>query len=450
LTEQLTRYDSATLKEVAYLSFSFILVLFSASLMGFCDRLILARYSIEGLEAAITALWLSQLFQIPFIRAASMTQIFVGQYKGAGQLKKIGPCVWQMIWFSLSTLLITWPLSQPIGNFFFRSLHLQAGERCFHYLMGASFLFPLGTTLSAFYLGQGRTKHIIKISLISHALHIALDFPLVFGISLILPPLGALGSIIASLAAQSFFCGWLLIDFLRLKNRIAYATHHLLLHWASLWKYLQLSFPRAAARIVQLTAWIFITRIMLAQGQHYPAVLAFGGSLQMFLSCFNEGMSQALSTIASYRIGSGQFQTWKVVRSGCLFLAIESTLLAIPLLLFSKTIIALFFKEALTPTLSTFLTHSCQWIWLGFFSEGLNHIGFALLSAYRKTLFLMACSLSAWLFGALPCYLYLPSTTPPTLWFIIAIAALFTATIYFLRLNRIKELREVLTEERAE
>jgi hypothetical protein len=39
----------ASFRDVASLTLVFIVVLFSGSLMGFCDRLILARYSIEGL-----------------------------------------------------------------------------------------------------------------------------------------------------------------------------------------------------------------------------------------------------------------------------------------------------------------------------------------------------------------------------------------------------------------
>lgn len=438
LTNQLTPYKPASLKEVAYLSFSFILVLFSASLMGFCDRLILARHAIEGLEASVTALWLAQLFQVPFMRAASMTQVFVGQYKGAGQLEKIGPCVWQMIWFSLATVLFAWPLSQTIGALFFHQLNLQQGVQCFHYLMIASFLFPLGSVLAAFYLGQGHTGRVIAVSLTSHCLHILLDFPLVYGITGLIPPLGALGSTLASIVAQFFFCACLLIDFLSSKYRDTYAVNHYAFKWSLAWKYIRLSLPRAIARIIHLSAWVMISRMMVVKGENYAAVVAFGGSLQMLLSCLNEGLAQALTTIGAYLIGSKKPLIWRAVRSGCLFLILEGLVFMIPLFIFPEKVIALFFKRDLSLALNGVLTLSCLWIWLGFFGEGLNIIGFALLSAFGDTIFLMYFAIAAWILGFLPCYLLiqLGDAPPYTLWLVIACATLIVGGFYLIRLIR--------------
>lgn len=438
--EKLSKFEPAGLREVSKLSLTFILVLFSASLMGFLDRLILARYSLEGLEIGITSLWLSQMFQVPLIRAASMTQAFVGQYKGAGQLEKIGPCVWQMIWFSLLTMLIILPLGLPIGKLYFQKTALQGGELCFQYLLVFNFLFPLGTVLSAFYLGQGKTRRVLITSLASHVLHILLDFPLVFGVKGLIPPLGALGSILALSIAQGGFCLFLFLDFFRKDHQQIYHTHQSRINWSSFRKYLRISLPRSAAKLIQFSSWIAVTKIMVTKGGDYAAVLAFGGSLQMFFTCLNEGMSQALTTIGAYQIGAYQPRIWKVIRSGCLFLGVTSFILAIPLLVFPESVIALFFKQALSPLLHDTLGLSCLWIWLGFFAEGLNLIGFALLSAYGDTVFQMYFSVSSWFLGFIPCYLaiHLGNAPPESLWLILAFARFAAASVYFLRLRQEK------------
>ncbi len=438
---RLTQYEPASFREIAKLSFSFIIVLFSASFMGLCDRLILAHSSIEGLEAGITALWLSQLFQVPIIRAASMAQAFVGQYKGAGQLEKIGPCVWQMIWFSLLSMLITWPVSRPIGSLFFQNAALQEGLVCFRWLMLVNFLFPLGTALSAFYLGQGKTKRVLLTSLASHSLHILLDFPLVFGISSLLPPLGALGSILSAILAQLFFCGCLLFDFLSPKHHLLYYTHQFAFSWTSFWSYLRVGLPRTGAKLIQLGAWIAMTGLIVAKGEDYAAVLAFGGSLQMFLTCLNEGLSQALTTIGAYLIGSKQSLIWKAIRSGSLFLFLEGLILALPLCIFPESVVALFFKQPISPLLGEALNLTCLWIWLLFLMEGLNLIGYGLLSAYGDTVFQMKFAGLVWITGCLPTYfaIQLGDASPDRFWLITAGACCIAAIIYFVRLSQKKE-----------
>lgn len=224
-SKKLTKYPLASLREVATLSFSFIFVLFSASLMGFCDRLILARYSLEALETSISTFYLIQLFQIPCIRIASTAQIFVGQYNGAGKLDNIGSVIWQMIWFSLLSMLVVGPLSLPICELFFQNTAIKNEViPCFRFLIIVNFLFPLGVALSTFYFGQGRTKEVFLASLASNIVHIVLDFTFIFGIKGFFSPLGARGAVFAYGIAQFFFCALLFWGFLRPEHRRLYGT----------------------------------------------------------------------------------------------------------------------------------------------------------------------------------------------------------------------------------
>lgn len=160
----------------------------------------------------------------------------------------------------------------------------------------------------------------------------------------------------------------------------------------------------------------------------------------MFFTCLNEGMSQALTTIGAYQIGSQQPRIWKVVRSGFLFLSLLSIILAIPLLILPENVISLFFKQELSPFLHQALDLSCLWIWLGFLAEGINLIGFALLSAYGDTIFQMRFAVSSWILGFIPCYLAINlwNAPPETLWLILALARFIVAGIYFIRLRQEK------------
>lgn len=434
---RLTKYEPAGFLETASLSLSFIFVLLAPCLMGLCDRLILADFSMRELQTSMTALWLTQLFQVPMIRAVSMSQAFVGQYNGAGELKNIGPCIWQMVWISFFSMIVTWPISKPVGEFFFRNTTLQEGRTCFSWLMNANFLFLLGTALSAFYLGRGKTKKVLLASLCSHLLHVALDFPLVFGVKDWIPPLGAKGSILSAILSQAFFCGMLLVEFLSSKSHSLYATYQFKLDWSRLWGYLRIGLPRMGARFIQLGAWVVVTRLMIGKGEASAAVLAFGGSLQMFLNCFNEGISQALTTIGANLIGSKQPLMKKLFRSSCLILCLEGFFLAVPLFLFPQYIISLFCKPDLFASLNDVLHSTCYWIWLLFLMEGLNMIGFGLLSAFRDTVFQMWFALSAWALMVPIVYfeIHLGGASPDRFWLMAAGACSIAAAVYLIRLS---------------
>lgn len=436
--------NSTSLKGVALLSFSFVLVLFSASLMGFCDRLLLAHFSIEGLEAGMTALWLTQLFHLPIIRVASTTQAFVAQYKGSEKFNLIGPCVWQAIWLSLMTVVITLPLAGPVGAFFFDNTALQEGKTCFNYLMAFNFLFPLGAALSTFYLGQGQAKRVIKVSLLSHGLHLLLDFPLIFGVQGFIPPLGPLGSIIAALIAQLFFCIALFLDFTHSKYQL-YATRDYFFKPAVFWNFIRVGIPRGVAKFIPLASWVFSTRIMVSKGADYAAILAFGGTLQLFLNCFNDSLGQALITLGGYLIGAQKLFVRKLIQTAALFLSLEWCVLAIPLLFFPDVVIRLFFKEEPTVALQTSLIATCGFIWIFFLLEGLNNIGFGLISAYGDTVFQMYFSMPGWV-TALPLtyfLIYQGNWAPEWFWLFSATSCLLAASIYFARLLLRKQVNRI-------
>ena len=127
--------------------------------MGFCDRLFLSHYSLEALEACVSASSLIVLFQIPTISIACIAQVFVGRHRGLGQPVNIGKSVWQLVWWSLASWIAILPLGLVIEPFYFQesAVTLLAREY-FRPLLFFNFLYPLGAALSSFYIGQGKNK----------------------------------------------------------------------------------------------------------------------------------------------------------------------------------------------------------------------------------------------------------------------------------------------------
>ncbi|MFI5334771.1 MAG: polysaccharide biosynthesis C-terminal domain-containing protein, partial [Chlamydiales bacterium] len=227
----------------------------------------LAHYTLESFEGCVNAVYLCSLFQLTCIRITSMAQIFVGFHKGANHQNLIGPCIWQMIWFSLFSMLITLPCGMVVGPFFLGGTAIEKPAMTyFQTLMSVNFLFPLSAALSSFYIAEGKTKPLILATLATQLVNILFDYLLIFGIPNFLPPQGIFGAALATGIAQGSFCLILFCLFLQKQYRERYATDKFALRWKAFWNYVQVGIPRAIARAVLLVAWAGIVRIMTLKG----------------------------------------------------------------------------------------------------------------------------------------------------------------------------------------
>lgn len=440
--QSLTKFPKASFRELLFLCVPLILSLFSASFMGFCDRLFLAHYSLEALEGTVSATYLCMLFQQPVIRIAAMAQVFVGLQYGSNQREQIGSSVWQMIWVSLLSMLVTMPTSQFVAPFFFEGTSIQhTANTYFFTLMTMNFLFPLGTAISSYFIGQGRMGIIFLTTLISHSVNIGLDYFFIFGIDGFLPPMGVFGAALATGIAQGAYCIILFIFFLRKKERDNFGTNRYKFDWENFWEQLRVGLPRAIARIIILTAWVSTARIMTLKGGDYLMVLSIGGTLILFFTFINDGMCQGMITIASNILGAKDYPAmWKLVRSGMTLLLSTTALLSIPLLMFPEYTLSFFFQTAPTPEALVILKNACIWIWLFFFSYGFNAIGLSLVTASRDVTFYMFTIIFVWLTSYLPTYLAMNvfNWAPDKLWLIMCCDSLVFGAAFLLRASKEK------------
>ncbi|NGX39708.1 MAG: hypothetical protein KR126chlam1_01041 [Chlamydiae bacterium] len=444
----LTRYPSASLRELLYLSLPLILSLFSASFMGFCDRLFLARHSLGALEGSVSAGYLCILFQQPVMRVATMSQVFVGLYRGGGEPHKIGNSVWQMIWLSLLSMLVTLPLSQFVAPFFFNGTVIrEEANTYFMTLMAVNFLFPLATTLTAYFIGQGRTKIIFIATLFAHGLNICLDYFFIFGIEGVLPPMGIFGAALATGISQGLFCVVLFYFFLQKKERKTYRTNEYHFNWNDFWDQLQIGLPRAATRIIILTAWVSITRLITLKGGDHLMVMSIGGTLILLFTFINDGLCQGMITIASTLMGSKNYdQIWKLVRSALIFLVVTTALLAIPYLVFPEFTLSFFFPESPSPETLKILKRSCIWLWVFFFTYGFNAIGLSLVTAARDVAFHLFAIFFVWLTSYFPAYLAINvfNWPPDSLWLIMAFDSFVFGVVFLIRSSKERWRKDAL------
>lgn len=440
---RLTKYPTASLRELLNLCLPLILSLFSASFMGFCNRLFLAHYSLPDLEGCASAAYLCYVFQQPCIRLTSSAQIFVGYLHGSGQTEKIGSYIWQMIWLSLLTLVITLPISQVAGPLFYAGTAIEAPALSyFSIMMYGNFLFPLGAALSSFFIGRGKTRIIFLSAFGSQCLNLLLDYLLIFGVEGWIPSLGIVGAAIANTTSQAIFCAVLLYYFLKKSGRGAFGTMNFSLNRETLWQCCKVGLPRAFARIVLLAAWVASAHIITLKGGDFLMVLSFGGSLILLFTFINDGMLQGMITVTSNIIGSKQFALiWKMVRSASILLTCTTVLVAIPYLIFPDWMLTSFFTTtATTPENIKILKRACIWLWVFFFTYGFNTIGLSIITAARDMKFYMLVISLTWATSYLPVYLAFEvwNLSPDYLWLIMAFDSFALGWVYLLRSRKEK------------
>ncbi|MFI5343961.1 MAG: MATE family efflux transporter [Chlamydiales bacterium] len=425
-----------------------MLFLFCDTLTVFTERIFLSQLSTDGVPGSLNATYLASIFQNPCIAIAAMGQVFVGLYQGSGELKRIGPCVWQLIWFSVLSLVITFPLSIWASHFYFKdTIIYRAGTEYFSILALGNFLFPLSIALSSFYIGRGKTIFVTLTMLTSYALNLALSWLLIFGIEGLIPSLGIKGAALAKCIGLGIACSVLLGSFLRQKHRELYKTNEWRFSPATLWSYMRPGLVRAFGHLSTKVCWVAISYIMIQKGGKYLDVLTIGGTIITFLIFIPSGLYRATLTISSNLLGAKNYaEIGKLFRSFSIYTLLIGALLTSPLLVF-PTSMTCFFDSASQQIFKETFKMIHHWIWMYMIAITIQMSICALIVSARDLKLQFYCYLLLFLTSFLPVYLTMHQGNwqPDKLWAIMAFENLILGSIFFLRFRqRNKEEQQLI------
>ena len=132
----------------------------------FVDRMFLTWYSTEAVAASMPASILNFTISCLFTGTATYVNTFVAQYYGAKRYSRIGPAVWQGMYFTLiggAFMVAMVPFAAPIFKLVGHPELVQAYEvTYFKTLCFAGFPVIACATLSCFYTGRGKTWTVIR------------------------------------------------------------------------------------------------------------------------------------------------------------------------------------------------------------------------------------------------------------------------------------------------
>jgi MATE family multidrug resistance protein len=214
-------------REVAALAYPLILGHLSFTVQTFVDRLFLTWYSPEAVAGAVTGLFAVWSVIALFTGTGEYLTTFVAQYLGAGRNERIGPALWQGVYFSLAAGVLVAALSPLAGPFFDLAGHapeLRLYEVQYsRALMLGAFPVILMATLSTFFAGRGQTQAVLRVNVLATVVNVALDYVLIFGKGGF-PEMGVTGAALGTILSQVAGAAVYLAVILKAEYRKAYRT----------------------------------------------------------------------------------------------------------------------------------------------------------------------------------------------------------------------------------
>lgn len=438
---QQTQITNGGIRDFFALFFPALLMSFSCYFAIFIEKILLGRFSTEALQIAVSTNYACMIFQAPCKSLAMMSQVFVGRWYGANERLKIGWGIWQFIWFSMLSMVVMVPLGMLYGKFYFHGTAIeQCGLSYFYSLLFINFLFPLGITLSSFYLGQRKTKLILLTSFVCQTIKVALAYLLIFN------GFGLMGGLISTAISQGAFCIFLLSCFLHSKNNKLYQSRNWNFKPKLFWECIRHGFMRSITCILNFGSWSAISYVMTAKGGDYLLYLSIGGALFIVLPFFSDAICMSQTTIVSQIVGAKKYLSLKsAFRSGLTLVSLIIAITSIPLLVCPIPVFHFLFpKIVLDPSIIRMLFLG---VWLSFVFFVMSSVPIGYILAFKDMTFSVAMGFFNWINGFLLIYLTIQVLEAKAIsfWFVLSIMHLTTVILYWVRMR--KNIRPIFIEQ---
>ena len=282
----------------------------TSALMYILDRMFLSWDSVESLAASLPAGVLHYNLAALAIGTVSYANAFVGQYEGAEQHQRIGPVLWQGIYLSLIAavcLALFAPAAPAIFSSFGHGPEILKLEIDYFRIMClGSFPLLLGTTLSCFYSGRGKTVVIMVANIIATVINVLLDYALIFG-NFGFPRLGIEGAALATVAA---FCVIPVIYILMMTLREQRGVFHL---WTGrafdrqlFVRLIRYGFPSGLQHFLDIACFTAFIQMVGALGTEKLSATSLVFNLNSLVFVPMMGLGTAVTALVGRRVGEGR------------------------------------------------------------------------------------------------------------------------------------------------
>lgn len=299
------------------------------------DRVMIIGYSVDAFNAVSLSGSLFAVFAYLFIGISISAEVYIGQYNGAKDYMRLASPMWQMMYFSILTALISFPIAYYADYInLLPSYYLDDGIIYQRIMMYGCPLFPMFMAFAAFFVGQGKAK-VVSIAVVFGAfVNIGLDYVLIYGVKGLIPSLGAAGAALATVIAQMTQILILFATLCSKKNRkIAFASCRF--NRKLFVGCIKIGAPVSLSNFLACFAWYIVQAVVTAISKEEATIYSISISIYMLAISLGEGLNKATSAIVANMIGRNDLPGVRKAYRKFIFLAIgASSLFVVPLSIF--------------------------------------------------------------------------------------------------------------------
>ena len=170
---------------VLQISVPLILSTSAHTIKMFTDRMFLFKHSEAEFASSLTAGITAFVLICFFMGVAGYANTFVAQYTGNGRPERVGPSVWQAMYFALLgtvAMLIAIPQADRIFDWFGHAQEVRGFEVIYFKLVCISCIpMVVANAMSCFYTGRGKTWVVFWVNIVSATVNVILDYAMIFG-----------------------------------------------------------------------------------------------------------------------------------------------------------------------------------------------------------------------------------------------------------------------------
>jgi MATE family multidrug resistance protein len=324
--------------ELLHLAFPLILSNSFLTLQIIIDRALLSQASSDAVAAAVPA---ALLYWTPFAllqNIAGYATTFVSQYTGAKRPERVGPAVWQALYFSGAAgiaFLALWPLAKPLVGLGGHSPAIQELEvTYFRCLCFAALPALLVASANSFFAGRGDSWTVLLNDGVGLAVNAVLAYGLIFG-HLGLPALGIAGAGWATVAGSTTSAVVGLALLMRPRYRAAFRTRSGWRFDAGLFRRLmRFGFPNGVQWMLDALAFTVFLYLVGRLGDIELAATNITFSINMVALLPMLGIGQAVCVLVGQRLGQdrpdlAERSTWTGLRLAGLYIGAVCVLYAL-------------------------------------------------------------------------------------------------------------------------
>jgi MATE family multidrug resistance protein len=317
--------SSSGYKEVLVLAIPLIITTSSGGLQSFIDRMFLSWFDSNALAATVPATMICITLTSLFIGTASYVGVFVAQYYGAQDYKKIGAVVWQgfyIIGLSLVVVIPVFIFAKPLFHWIGHDPILQAMETSYSRILILSVpIMIISSALSGFFSGISRTALVMWSNLLITLINLLLDYLLIFG-HWGMPEMGIEGAAWATVISISIGTTLQLWIFFKQGYRQRFMTR---LYWQPNWilfkRLLNFGLPVGVQMQMQTLAWTLFVLLIGKIGVAELTAHSIAMNIFMLAVMPVASMSIAVSVLVGQRLGDSNPESAQRATVSAVYLA---------------------------------------------------------------------------------------------------------------------------------